>query len=533
MTTPRPIKGAESLPSQWAFTEDLAGFDIPIRLEGEIGDVMVRGTIPKSIDGTFYRVCQDLATPAPKGLSPIGGNGSVTAFRIHDGHVDFKVRYVHNDRYKIERNAKKTLWSDIINEPLSQQHPCISAVLGATSNTNIIHWAGRLLALVEIHPAYSMDPDTLETTGEDPFGDQITTTSFTAHPHVDPHVDELVTYSLDFMKKEIISYSIDRQGTVKNEHLFKQSHFGTVHDMAITDNWNVFCQWPTLPNPSKEPGASPIIWDTERPAMFIVTPRRPESPLKGSGWAPYESRIYIHPYNSEILHTAGAWEEDGKIYFEGVWPHHGHFPFWQQANGKPVAKTELCDLVRLEIDPSKPTNSSIPDPVVLVDIPNEFCRIDERYQCRKYDKIFMNVFHSEDGSLDLFENKHIYQGLNATAMLTKSTGELKIYSPGPQCRCQEPVHIPRSDDAPEGDGYIIFAVDRLDVNLTNVVILDTAGDFQTPVAVIELPMRMRAQIHGNWVDARELSGKPLVAPPPLTHMNWHRVKPNRGIPVNA
>ena len=255
--------------------------------------------------------------------------------------------------------------------------------------------------------------------------------------------------------------------------------------------------------------------------------------MEGSGWAPYESRIYTHPYNSEILHTAGAWEEDGKIFFEGVWPHHGHFPFWQQANGKPVAKTELCDLVRLEIDPSKPTNSSIPDPVVLVDIPNEFCRIDERYQCRKYDKIFMNVFHSEDGSLDLFENKHIYQGLNATAMLTKSTGELKIYSPGPQCRCQEPVHIPRSDDAPEGDGYIIFAVDRLDVNLTNVVILDTAGDFQTPVAVIELPMRMRAQIHGNWVDARELSGKPLVAPPPLTHMNWHRVKPNRGIPVNA
>ena len=69
MTTPRPIKGAESLPSQWAFTEDLAGFDIPIRLEGEIGDVMVRGTIPKSIDGTFYRVCQDLATPASKSVT--------------------------------------------------------------------------------------------------------------------------------------------------------------------------------------------------------------------------------------------------------------------------------------------------------------------------------------------------------------------------------------------------------------------------------------------------------------------------------
>ncbi|KAJ5086749.1 hypothetical protein NUU61_008056 [Penicillium alfredii] len=107
MTTLLPIKGAENLPSRWSLTEDLGGYDMPIRLEGEIGDAMVRGTIPDSIDGTFYRVGSDHFTPTLPGHSPLLGHGVVSAFRIHKGQVDFKIRYVQNDRYKLERNMKK------------------------------------------------------------------------------------------------------------------------------------------------------------------------------------------------------------------------------------------------------------------------------------------------------------------------------------------------------------------------------------------------------------------------------------------
>lgn len=64
----------------------------------------------------------------------------------------------------------------------------------------------------------------------------------------------------------------------------------------------------------------------------------------------------------------------------------------------------------------------------------------------------MNVFRSENRTLELFEKKHIYQGLNAAEILMKSTHERKIYYPGLQCRCQERVHMPTSDDAPGGDG---------------------------------------------------------------------------------
>lgn len=528
MTAPAPIKGAEKLPSKWSPTQDLGGYDMPIRLEGEIGDVMVRGTIPSAVDGTFYRVGSDHFTPTAKGHSPLAGHGVVSAFRIHEGQVDFKIRYVQNDRYKLERNRKKSFWADSIGHPLND-HPCVRAVLEVTSNTNVIYWAGTLLALQEMGPAYSMDADTLETTGQDPFGNQIITPSFTAHPKIDHSVGELVTWGLDHTSSELISYSIDRQGTVKNEHRIGQSAPGTVHDIAITENWIVFCQWPNTFNVHGQPGESMVIWDTSRPALFIVAPRRPDHPLEGSGWKQYEHRTYTHYVNSEIVHTAGAWEEGGKIFFEGTWPHENVFPFWNRNDKKSPSRETVVDLVRFEIDTNQPTNTELPDPVVLVDIPNEFPRIDERFYNKKYDHIFMNVFYS-DVHKSLID-KHIFEGLNATAMLIKSTGELKIYYPGPRCRCQEPVFIPRHDDAPEGDGYVIFAVDRLDVNLTNLVILDTK-DFEQPVAAIELPIRMRAQIHGNWVDARELSGRPLVVAPALDHMSWSHKPAPPPLPVD-
>jgi carotenoid cleavage dioxygenase len=461
-------------------------------------------------------VGSDHFTPPLSGHSPLNGHGVVSAFRIHKGYVDFKIRYVQTDRYKIERNKKQSFWAVVGDHPLSE-HPCIKAVLALSNNTNVVHWAGRLLALGEAGPAYAMDPDTLETTGMDPFGNQILTPTFTAHPKIDPHVNELVTWGIGHDMRELISYSIDRHGIVKNEHRIPRALPGTVHDIAMTENWIVFCTWPNTFDLNPKTGDPAVLWDTKRPAIFVVAPRHPEQPLAGSGWKPYEHRVYTYYVNSEIIHTAGAWEEGSKIFFEGTWPHEHVFPFWPRTDGQEPSGKTFVDLVRLEIDVSQPSNTAIPDPVVLVDIPNEFPRIDERFYCKKYDFIFMNVYHSETEKH--LANKHIFEGLNATAMLIKSTGELKVYYPGPNCRCQEPLFIPRSDDAPEGDGHVIFAVDRFDINRTNIVILDTK-DFEHPVAVIELPLRMRAQIHGNWVDARELNGKPLVVPPPLHHMSW-------------
>jgi len=57
--------------------------------------------------------------------------------------------------------------------------------------------------------------------------------------------------------------------------------------------------------------------------------------------------------------------------------------------------------------------------------------------------------------------------------------------------------------APEADGYLITFANRRDTMLSSILILDTAKLEEGPIAIIELPFRLRAGIHGTWVPAEE------------------------------
>jgi len=65
----------------------------------------------------------------------------------------------------------------------------------------------------------------------------------------------------------------------------------------------------------------------------------------------------------------------------------------------------------------------------------------------------------------------------------------------------EPVFVPRSASAPEGDGYIISVVYRAATNTSELLILhaqDIAGE---PAAVLKVPRRVPSCAHGNFVAA--------------------------------
>lgn len=72
--------------------------------------------------------------------------------------------------------------------------------------------------------------------------------------------------------------------------------------------------------------------------------------------------------------------------------------------------------------------------------------------------------------------------------------------------------VARETNAPEGDGCVMFVVERRGLNVSNLVIIDTR-DFKTHIAVAELPLHLRLQIYRNWVDTRDLNDKPLVWEP--------------------
>ena len=487
--------GSYGLTSKWPVSLDLAGSNSPCRLEGEIADLVVLGELPVEISGTFYRVMVDPFVPPDERDVPIDGDGSISAFRFHQGKVDMKMRYIETERYKLERKAQKALFG-LYRNPYTH-HPCVRAAVDSTANTNLVYWAGHLLALKEVALPYAVDPNTLETITYDPFAGEVNAKTFTAHPKVDPRSGELVVFGYEATglgSLDIVTYSLDKNGKKTEEFWLKSPWCAFIHDCAITENFIVLFLWQFEADVERmKQGKQHWAWSYDRPATFIVVPRRPNNALHG--WSHGEYRVYSWK-NCMPIHTAGAWEKDGKIYVESSRVHDNAFPFFPTKDGT-LPSTTKGDFVRWSLDLKQPTGSTIEDPLVLLDLPCEFPRIDERFLGVRYEWVFLNAFVPQANSSD----KNIFQGLNGLAMHNNRTNETRFFYAGEDSLCQEPVFIPRSET--EGDGWVMTLIERKATNRCEVAVIDTAH-FEKPVAIVQLPFHVKAQIHGNWVSSSSL-----------------------------
>ncbi|KAJ3538170.1 hypothetical protein NM208_g6025 [Fusarium decemcellulare] len=493
------------LPSTWSTSLDPAHNGIPGRFEGEAADLVVFGQIPKEIDGTFYRIMVDPFFPMSPGNPPVEGDGNVCAFRIHNGRVDMKIKYVETERLKLERKEKKRLFG-LYRNPFSH-HPCVRAAIDSTANTNLVFWAGKLLALKEVAQPYEIDPDTLDTLCYDPFSSPGKT--FSAHPKADPFTEELVCFGYEakgLVTDDVVIYSLNKNGQIRDEQWIKSPWVAFIHDSAITPNFIILVLWPFEADLERiKAGGQHWQFSYDRPATFIVVPRRPNK--FPPGWKAGESRVY-HWQNAIAMHTASAWEDDdGKLYFDSSRVFYNIFPMFEPPEGQPHANMK-ADYVRWTIDPSQPSGTKLPEPEVILDLPSELARVDERFLTQPYDRIFSPVLlPNRSNSLPPI----VPLCLNGYVMVEKESGGRTFFDPGNNSATEEPIFIPRSKDAQEGDGWVMGMVQRMDVNRSDLVVLDTR-DFGNPVAVIQLPFRTKNQIHGNWVDAeaRPVGHKPLV-----------------------
>src|SRR5690606_17887846 len=154
------------------------------RLEAEVRHCEVTGTIPSDLNGAFYRVGPDPQYPLRAGNIPFDGEGHVSMFRIKNGRVDYRSRYVRNQRYMAQDKAGKNLFPMYRNP--SMDDPSVKGLSRSTANTHIINHRNYRLALKEDSPPDAMDLLTLETVKPVyTFDGQLPSKTFTAHPKVD------------------------------------------------------------------------------------------------------------------------------------------------------------------------------------------------------------------------------------------------------------------------------------------------------------------------------------------------------------
>jgi carotenoid cleavage dioxygenase len=61
-----------------------------------------------------------------------------------------------------------------------------------------------------------------------------------------------------------------------------------------------------------------------------------------------------------------------------------------------------------------------------------------------------------------------------------------------------------SKDAPEGDGWIVQVCNRLEDQRSDLLIFEALNIEQGPVATINIPIRLRFGLHGNWANADQI-----------------------------
>jgi carotenoid cleavage dioxygenase-like enzyme len=447
----------------------LAGNYAPVRSEDDF-DLKVTGQIPAGLNGALYRTGPNPQF-APRGAYHwFTGDGMVHGFFIEDGKARYRNRWVRTPKWQAENAAGRALYGSF-GQPAEPGAPLTD---GGVANTNIVPHAGRLYALEEAHEPYEMNPKTLETGAYGKTGGR-----FTAHPKIDPVTGEMVWFAYSAGSVPLnnqIDYGLtDANGKVVRRDRFDAPYCSMIHDFMVTERHVVF---PVLPLTGSVErvmrGANPFAWEPDK-GSFLAVMRRDAS-VETIRWFEAPVAYVFHPMN--------AFEVGSLIHCDVM--EYPHAPLFPAADGSELARAPAV-LVRWTIDLDAPTG--VVRRTQLDDMPGEFPRLDERRACLDY----------RHGYFAAYRRGSEVHGFDSVAHIDLLTGAKSVHEFAEGDVPGEPVFVPRTVDAAEGDGWLLSVVYRAQSDTSDLVILDAQDVAGDPVAIVHVPRRTPFGFHGNWM----------------------------------
>jgi len=478
------------------------GFNTPMRMEVDLFDLEIEGTVPEHLDGIFFRVGPDPQYPPKLGTDIyFNGDGMVSAFRFKDGRVDFKCRYARTDKFLLERKARRALFGAYRNPYFDA--PEVAGRIRGTANTNVVYHAGHLLALKEDSPPLRMDPWTLDSKGYSDYEGALSSQTFTAHPKIDPHTGEMVAFGYSakgIATPDVACYVIDTNGKLVHETWFQMPYPCLVHDFGVTRDYVLF---PIIPIISSlefaRTGRPTFGWDASKPVYLGVLPRRGNA--RELRW--FKTGTFF------ASHVMNAFNEGTRIFFDAPIAKGNMFPFFPDITGAPFdPASAVPHLTRWSVDYA---GSSAITLEPLTTLAGEFPRMDDRYAMESYRHGWICV---TDRSLPYDEKRAgsiTGMFINCLGHLDHVTGRSATWYVGPVSALQEPAFIPRHRDAAEGDGFLVALANRYDEQRSDLLLFDAQHLSEGPLATIRLPLKLRNGLHGNWVAAEDLPPPPHAA----------------------
>jgi carotenoid cleavage dioxygenase len=479
-------------------TLSFTGFNEPSRIEADIADLNIEGEVPRELNGAFYRVQPDPQFPPLLGDDiAFNGDGMITMFRIVDGTVSVRQRWAKTDKWELENRAGRALFGAYRN-PLTDD-PSVKGRIRGTANTNAFIHGGKLYALKEDSPALVMDPVSLETEGYTRFGGGMTGETFTAHPKIDPDTGDMLGFgyaSKGVLTMDMTYYEVSPSGDLKFEVWFENPYYAMMHDFGVTRDYALFHVVPSTSNWERlQKGLPHFGFDTTLPIYLGVLPRRADATKDDIRW-------FTAP-NCFASHVMNAYQEGSKIHFDIPQAKNNMFPFFPDIHGAPFKPMEgMSFLTRWTVDTASNTNE-FASRTRLTDMFGEFPRIDDRFTGSPYRYGWMLVVDMAK-PIETIAAGATGLVMNTLAMIDHRTGKEQKWWCGPVSSLQEPCFIPRSKDAPEGDGFIVMVCNRLEERRSDLLIFEATDIEKGPVAIAKIPFRLRFGLHGNWANAADI-----------------------------
>ncbi|MDG2303306.1 MAG: carotenoid oxygenase family protein [Candidatus Binatia bacterium] len=463
----------------------LTGAWEPWPMEGEARDLVIDGELPKELAGTLYRNGPNQQYAPRDEYHPFSGDGMVHAFKIEDGRCHYRNRWVRTPRFNLERDAGESLFCGFSNPMMSD--PRTKGVPGGPSNTNVIWHGGRLLSLVEGGlPPVELDPETLETIGVHDFDGELTRPMdpdvaelmgtelregrapgiFTAHPKVDPDTGEMLGFGYSVFAPFLTYYVVSADGRLVRTEEIEVPFPAMVHDFITTAEHVIFPLFPaTMRVERAAKGESVLKWEPELGTKVGVMPR--DGTSDDVVWIDADPSFVFHPMNA---HTDGR-----KITAEM-----SQFVTFPLGEAPPGGNPSTLTRWHIDLDAKTVRYEQLDDAEV------EFPRVDERRTGLR------NRFGFCAGSGDAM------RGMSDLLRYDLESGRSDVHHLGEHAASSEPVFVPRTDDAPEGDGFLLSVVYRGAERRSDLVVLDAQNLADAPLATVKLPHRVPAGFHGNW-----------------------------------
>jgi carotenoid cleavage dioxygenase len=431
---------------------------------------------PAGLRGTLVRNGPNPLQPDPAAHWFLG-DGMLHAFEIGEGRICYRNRWVQTERLARQRQV---LAGQLAADQVAQPDDGVA-------NTHIVAHAGRVFALEEAHLPMEIALASLDTRGACDFDGTLPHGPFTAHPKTDPATGEMLFFgygSPDRLSAGMSFGVLSPQGRVTQFEHFQAPYASMVHDFAITERHVIFPVLPLTGSVARaQAGRPPYAWEPEYGARVGLMPRG------GS----VQDLVWWEGPACFVFHVMNAWEEDtaaGRTLFMDVMQFERP-PLFPLPDGRSTGNA-LAHLTRWRFELDQPERRFSTER--LAPQPGEFPRIDDRVNGRRHTHGWYAV-----GNVDRDANDPS-QASSALAHWVRGQAELDLFELPLGDHLSEPVFVPRSADAPEGDGWVLALIYRGRTDTSDLVVFDAGQVSAGPVCVASLPHRVPDGFHGNWFD---------------------------------